>query len=130
MRFLPFKQLTVDFLFHSWKDLLEKTISSAGGSSPLINHGSMPISLVNLLSMNKRMMEFVNIEDMLCIILLHVFSFASFLLFKRLFSSPCICLMCVVCVLFVGRPVYAVRLQCQLAVIHMQVIIIIMTRIY
>uniref|UniRef100_A0A671UQZ0 Rho guanine nucleotide exchange factor (GEF) 11 n=1 Tax=Sparus aurata TaxID=8175 RepID=A0A671UQZ0_SPAAU len=70
---------------NTWKDLLEKTISSAGGSSPLINHGSMPISLVNLLSMNKRMMEFVNIEDMLCIILLHVFSFASFLLFKRLF---------------------------------------------
>ncbi|XP_008296120.1 rho guanine nucleotide exchange factor 11 isoform X2 [Stegastes partitus] len=29
---------------NTWKDLLEKTISSAGGSSPLINHGSMPIS--------------------------------------------------------------------------------------
>ncbi|KAI3376251.1 hypothetical protein L3Q82_016760, partial [Scortum barcoo] len=28
---------------NTWKDLLEKTISSAGGSSPLINHGSMPL---------------------------------------------------------------------------------------
>ncbi|XP_029931494.1 rho guanine nucleotide exchange factor 11 isoform X2 [Myripristis murdjan] len=29
---------------NTWKDLLEKTISIAGGSSPLINHGSTPIS--------------------------------------------------------------------------------------
>ncbi|XP_049423909.1 rho guanine nucleotide exchange factor 11 isoform X1 [Epinephelus fuscoguttatus] len=29
---------------NTWKDSLEKTISSAGGSSPLINHGSMPLS--------------------------------------------------------------------------------------
>uniref|UniRef100_A0A3Q1BBC2 Rho guanine nucleotide exchange factor (GEF) 11 n=1 Tax=Amphiprion ocellaris TaxID=80972 RepID=A0A3Q1BBC2_AMPOC len=28
---------------NNWKDLLEKTIALAGGSSPLINHGSMPI---------------------------------------------------------------------------------------
>ncbi|GLD64734.1 rho guanine nucleotide exchange factor 11 isoform X1, partial [Lates japonicus] len=28
---------------NTWKDLLEKTVSSADGSSPLINHGSMPI---------------------------------------------------------------------------------------
>ncbi|XP_026184338.1 rho guanine nucleotide exchange factor 11 isoform X2 [Mastacembelus armatus] len=27
---------------NTWKDLLEKTISSTGGSSPLINHGSIP----------------------------------------------------------------------------------------
>ncbi|CAN9509432.1 unnamed protein product [Ophioblennius macclurei] len=27
-----------------WKELLEKTISSAAGSSPLVNHGSIPIS--------------------------------------------------------------------------------------
>ncbi|XP_030287730.1 rho guanine nucleotide exchange factor 11 isoform X5 [Sparus aurata] len=35
---------------NTWKDLLEKTISSAGGSSPLINHGSMPISSPSLRS--------------------------------------------------------------------------------
>ncbi|CAJ1086066.1 rho guanine nucleotide exchange factor 11 isoform X1 [Xyrichtys novacula] len=29
---------------NTWKDLLEKTISMAGGSSPLINHGSMRLS--------------------------------------------------------------------------------------
>ncbi|XP_034532525.1 rho guanine nucleotide exchange factor 11 isoform X3 [Notolabrus celidotus] len=29
---------------NTWKDLLEKTISSSGGSSPLINHGSMRLS--------------------------------------------------------------------------------------
>ncbi|XP_037614086.1 rho guanine nucleotide exchange factor 11 isoform X3 [Sebastes umbrosus] len=29
---------------NTWKDLLDKTISSSGGSSPLINHGSIPIS--------------------------------------------------------------------------------------
>ncbi|XP_074555282.1 rho guanine nucleotide exchange factor 11 isoform X3 [Halichoeres trimaculatus] len=29
---------------NNWKDLLEKTISSSGGSSPLINHGSMRLS--------------------------------------------------------------------------------------
>ncbi|XP_056224566.1 rho guanine nucleotide exchange factor 11 isoform X6 [Seriola aureovittata] len=28
---------------NTWKDLLEKTVSSADGSSPLINHGSMPL---------------------------------------------------------------------------------------
>uniref|UniRef100_A0A4W6EDH4 Rho guanine nucleotide exchange factor (GEF) 11 n=1 Tax=Lates calcarifer TaxID=8187 RepID=A0A4W6EDH4_LATCA len=28
---------------NTWKDLLEKTVSSADGSSPLINHGSIPI---------------------------------------------------------------------------------------
>ncbi|XP_071316119.1 rho guanine nucleotide exchange factor 11 isoform X3 [Trachinotus anak] len=28
---------------NNWKDLLEKTVSSADGSSPLINHGSMPM---------------------------------------------------------------------------------------
>ncbi|XP_034713246.1 rho guanine nucleotide exchange factor 11 [Etheostoma cragini] len=33
-----------------WKDLLEKTIASAGGSSPLINHGSMPVSSPGLRS--------------------------------------------------------------------------------
>ncbi|KAM9335843.1 rho guanine nucleotide exchange factor 11 [Symphorus nematophorus] len=33
---------------NTWKDLLEKTIASAGGSSPLINHGSMPISSPSL----------------------------------------------------------------------------------
>ncbi|XP_073330662.1 rho guanine nucleotide exchange factor 11 isoform X2 [Pagrus major] len=35
---------------NTWKDLLEKTISSAGGSSPLINHGSIPISSPSLRS--------------------------------------------------------------------------------
>ncbi|KAI3375703.1 hypothetical protein L3Q82_004013 [Scortum barcoo] len=35
---------------NTWKDLLEKTISSAGGSSPLINHGSMPLSSPSLRS--------------------------------------------------------------------------------
>ncbi|XP_035806276.2 rho guanine nucleotide exchange factor 11 isoform X3 [Amphiprion ocellaris] len=30
---------------NNWKDLLEKTIALAGGSSPLINHGSMPIAM-------------------------------------------------------------------------------------
>ncbi|XP_070785812.1 rho guanine nucleotide exchange factor 11 [Enoplosus armatus] len=35
---------------NTWKDLLEKTMSSAGGSSPLINHGSMPISSPSLRS--------------------------------------------------------------------------------
>ncbi|XP_068611825.1 LOW QUALITY PROTEIN: rho guanine nucleotide exchange factor 11 [Brachionichthys hirsutus] len=35
---------------NTWKDLLEKTISSAGGSSPLINHGSLPISSPSLRS--------------------------------------------------------------------------------
>ncbi|XP_074478870.1 rho guanine nucleotide exchange factor 11 isoform X3 [Sebastes fasciatus] len=29
---------------NTWKDLLDKTILSSGGSSPLINHGSIPIS--------------------------------------------------------------------------------------
>ncbi|KAM3589932.1 uncharacterized protein V6R79_000251 [Siganus canaliculatus] len=29
---------------NTWKDLLEKAISSSSGSSPLINHGSIPIS--------------------------------------------------------------------------------------
>ncbi|XP_042256545.1 rho guanine nucleotide exchange factor 11 isoform X3 [Thunnus maccoyii] len=33
---------------NTWKDLLEKTIASSGGSSPLINHGSMPISSPSL----------------------------------------------------------------------------------
>ncbi|XP_062300531.1 rho guanine nucleotide exchange factor 11 isoform X2 [Scomber scombrus] len=33
---------------NTWKDLLEKTISSSGSSSPLINHGSMPISSPSL----------------------------------------------------------------------------------
>uniref|UniRef100_UPI0037E8A71F rho guanine nucleotide exchange factor 11 isoform X2 n=1 Tax=Semicossyphus pulcher TaxID=241346 RepID=UPI0037E8A71F len=33
---------------NTWKDLLEKTISSAGGSSPLINHGSMRLSSPSL----------------------------------------------------------------------------------
>ncbi|KAM4536439.1 rho guanine nucleotide exchange factor 11 isoform 5-T5 [Odontesthes bonariensis] len=35
---------------NTWKELLEKTITSAGGSSPLINHGSMPISSPSLRS--------------------------------------------------------------------------------
>ncbi|XP_042367765.1 rho guanine nucleotide exchange factor 11 isoform X4 [Plectropomus leopardus] len=35
---------------NNWKDLLEKTIASAGGSSPLINHASMPLSSPNLRS--------------------------------------------------------------------------------
>ncbi|XP_034086309.1 rho guanine nucleotide exchange factor 11 isoform X3 [Gymnodraco acuticeps] len=35
---------------NTWKDLLEKTISSSGGSSPLINHGSIPISSSSLRS--------------------------------------------------------------------------------
>ncbi|XP_076580787.1 rho guanine nucleotide exchange factor 11 isoform X2 [Chaetodon auriga] len=35
---------------NTWKDLLEKAISSAGGSSPLINHGSMPIPSPSLRS--------------------------------------------------------------------------------
>ncbi|XP_031706950.1 rho guanine nucleotide exchange factor 11 isoform X5 [Anarrhichthys ocellatus] len=35
---------------NTWKDLLEKTISSAGGSSPLINHASTPISSPSLRS--------------------------------------------------------------------------------
>ncbi|XP_041820615.1 rho guanine nucleotide exchange factor 11 isoform X2 [Chelmon rostratus] len=35
---------------NTWKDLLEKSISSAGGSSPLINHGSMPIPSPSLRS--------------------------------------------------------------------------------
>ncbi|XP_044039216.1 rho guanine nucleotide exchange factor 11 isoform X2 [Siniperca chuatsi] len=35
---------------NTWKDLLEKTMSSAGGSSPLINHGSIPISSPSLRS--------------------------------------------------------------------------------
>ncbi|XP_033961817.1 rho guanine nucleotide exchange factor 11 isoform X5 [Pseudochaenichthys georgianus] len=35
---------------NTWKDLLEKTISSSGGSSPLINHGSIPISASSLRS--------------------------------------------------------------------------------
>ncbi|XP_032400706.1 rho guanine nucleotide exchange factor 11 isoform X7 [Etheostoma spectabile] len=33
-----------------WKNLLEKTIASAGGSSPLISHGSMPMSSPSLRS--------------------------------------------------------------------------------
>ncbi|XP_041634631.1 rho guanine nucleotide exchange factor 11 isoform X2 [Cheilinus undulatus] len=33
---------------NNWKGLLEKTISSAGGSSPLINHGSMRLSSPSL----------------------------------------------------------------------------------
>ncbi|KAK5858612.1 hypothetical protein PBY51_002739 [Eleginops maclovinus] len=35
---------------NTWKDFLEKTLSSSGGSSPLINHGSMPISSSSLRS--------------------------------------------------------------------------------
>ncbi|XP_035531111.1 rho guanine nucleotide exchange factor 11 isoform X7 [Morone saxatilis] len=35
---------------NNWKDLLEKTISSADGSSPLINHGSMRLSSPSLRS--------------------------------------------------------------------------------
>ncbi|XP_034412634.1 LOW QUALITY PROTEIN: rho guanine nucleotide exchange factor 11 [Cyclopterus lumpus] len=35
---------------NTWKDLLERTISSAGGSSPLISHGSIPISSPSLRS--------------------------------------------------------------------------------
>ncbi|XP_010793949.1 rho guanine nucleotide exchange factor 11, partial [Notothenia coriiceps] len=35
---------------NTWKDLLEKTISSSGGSSPLINHGSIPTSSSSLRS--------------------------------------------------------------------------------
>ncbi|XP_072232044.1 rho guanine nucleotide exchange factor 11 isoform X3 [Leuresthes tenuis] len=35
---------------NTWKELLEKTITSAGGSSPLIGHGSMPISSPSLRS--------------------------------------------------------------------------------
>ncbi|XP_029310526.1 LOW QUALITY PROTEIN: rho guanine nucleotide exchange factor 11 [Cottoperca gobio] len=35
---------------NTWKDLLEKTISSSGGSSPLINHVSIPISSPSLRS--------------------------------------------------------------------------------
>ncbi|XP_060887898.1 rho guanine nucleotide exchange factor 11 isoform X2 [Labrus mixtus] len=33
---------------NTWKDLLEKTISSSGGSSPLINHGSIRLSSPSL----------------------------------------------------------------------------------
>ncbi|XP_070710540.1 rho guanine nucleotide exchange factor 11 isoform X2 [Pempheris klunzingeri] len=35
---------------NTWKDLLEKTIASSGGSSPLINHGSMHLSTPSLRS--------------------------------------------------------------------------------
>ncbi|XP_068443470.1 rho guanine nucleotide exchange factor 11 isoform X3 [Clinocottus analis] len=37
---------------NTWKDLLEKTISSAGGSSPVISHGSIPISSPSLRSVS------------------------------------------------------------------------------
>uniref|UniRef100_A0A665WVK4 Rho guanine nucleotide exchange factor (GEF) 11 n=1 Tax=Echeneis naucrates TaxID=173247 RepID=A0A665WVK4_ECHNA len=47
----------------SWKDLLEKTVSSADGSSPLINHGSIPIPNDIVLSDNTPVDQS---EDFMC----------------------------------------------------------------
>ena len=76
------------FLFCSWKDLLEKTISSAGGSSPLINHGSIPISWVNLMYLNW-------ITFKIYCLLFYEICFHSLVMFLNIsFHRLCVCIFC------------------------------------